>query len=166
VVENRLAAADRSLRRLEEIALEEWNRVLAVNLTSMLLTCQAFVPAMRQARWGRVVNMASIAGRSRSVLAGASYGAPKAGVVGFTRAIAGEVAADGVTVNCVAPGRIQSPMAQHTDPQSNAEYARVIPVSRFGTPEDVASGAAYLARSEAGFITGAFLDMNGGFAML
>jgi len=152
--------------RLEEITLEEWNRVLAVNLTSMLLTCQAFVPGMRQARWGRVINMASIAGRSRSALAGASYGASKAAVIGFTRSIAGEVAADGVTVNCVAPGRIQSPMADSADPKANSEYARIIPVGRFGTPEEVASGVAYLAGGTAGFITGAVLDMNGGFAML
>jgi 3-oxoacyl-[acyl-carrier protein] reductase len=152
--------------RLEEITLAEWNRVFAVNVTSMLLTCQAFVPAMRQARWGRVVNIASIAGRSRSGLAGASYSMSKAAVIGFTRSIAAQVAAEGVTANCVAPGRVQSPMAELTDPRANAEYAKAIPVGRFGTPEEVAAAVAYLAGDAAGFVTGAVLDINGGYAML
>jgi 3-oxoacyl-[acyl-carrier protein] reductase len=151
---------------LEEITLEEWNRVFAVNVTSMLLTCQTFIPGMRAARWGRVVNIASIAGRSRSVLAGASYSMSKAAVLGFTRSIAAQVASDGVTANCVAPGRIQSPMAEATDARSNADYAKVIPVGRFGTAEEVAAAVAYLASDAAGFVTGAVLDVNGGFAML
>jgi 3-oxoacyl-[acyl-carrier protein] reductase len=151
---------------LEEITLEEWNRVFAVNVTSMLLTCQTFIPGMRAARRGRVVNIASIAGRSRSALAGASYSMSKAAVLGFTRSVAAQVASDGVTANCVAPGRIQSPMAEATDARSNADYAKAIPVRRFGTPEEVAAAVAYLASDAAGFITGAVLDVNGGFAML
>lgn len=157
---------DGRAQTLEEITLEEWNRVFAVNVTSMLLTSQAFVPAMRAARWGRMVNIASIAGRSRSVLAGASYATSKAAVLGFTRSVAAQVAADGVTANCVAPGRIQSPMADATDPVANAAYARTIPVGRFGTPEEVAGAVAYLASDVAGFVTGAVIDVNGGFVMI
>jgi 3-oxoacyl-[acyl-carrier protein] reductase len=151
---------------LEEITLEEWNRVFAVNVTSMLLTAQAFIPAMRAARWGRMVNIASVAGRSRSVLAGASYSTSKAAVLGFTRSVAAQVAADGVTANCVAPGRVQSAMAERTDPAANAAYAKTIPVGRFGTPAEVAAAVAYLASDAAGFTTGAVIDVNGGFVMI
>ena len=120
---------------------------------------------MKTLHWGRIVNVSSLAGRARSMVAGASYSTSKAGLIGLTRAIASEFGAAGITANCVVPGRIQTRMAAQAGEEVNRRYAEQIPVRRLGTPAEVASAIAYLASEEAAFINGALLDLNGGFYM-
>ncbi|MEH3033704.1 MAG: SDR family NAD(P)-dependent oxidoreductase [Aeromicrobium erythreum] len=148
-----------------DIALEEWQRVLAVNLTGAFLGTQAVVPDMAAAGWGRIVNMSSQAGRTSTIVAGVHYGATKTGIIGLTRAFAGELAADGITVNAVAPGKIETPMMRGAVPEANESFLRGIPVGHFGRPEDVAAVVSFLVGPEAGFVTGATIDANGGSFM-
>jgi 3-oxoacyl-[acyl-carrier protein] reductase len=148
-----------------EITDEELALVMAVNLTAVLKLSQAFLPGMQQARWGRIVNISSLAGRSKSVVAGGSYMASKAAVIGLTRAIAMEMGPFGITANCVAPGRILTKMAQQAGEEVNRRYAEQIPVRRLGSVEEVAAAILYLASAEAGFVNGAVIDVNGGFFM-
>jgi 3-oxoacyl-[acyl-carrier protein] reductase len=150
---------------LLEITSAEWNRVLDVNLSAAMRLCQIFVPRMKTLHWGRIVNVSSLAGRARSMVAGASYSTSKAGLIGLTRAIASEFGAAGITANCVVPGRIQTRMAAQAGEEVNRRYAEQIPVRRLGTPAEVASAIAYLASEEAAFINGALLDLNGGSYM-
>lgn len=150
---------------VQDTSLEEWQAVLAVNLTGPFLMCRAALPAMRRHGWGRIVNMSSQAGRTRSQIAGSHYAASKAGLIGFSRTLAAEVGADGITVNCIAPGRIETPMAATAGVDVNRAYVSQIPVARIGHPGDIASAVSFLASEEAGFITGATLDVNGGHFM-
>ncbi len=144
----------------------EWRRVVEVNLTGAFLCCRAALPHMQKAGWGRIVNIASQAGRTRADIAGAHYAASKAGMIGLARTLAGEVGKSGITVNSIAPGRIVTPMAAEAGASFNEAYLASIPVGRLGTVEDIAGAVAYLASEEAGFITGMALDVNGGFFML
>lgn len=146
--------------------VEEWKRVLDVNLTGAFRCTRACLPDMHAARWGRIVNIASQAGRTRSDIAGAHYAASKAGMMALARTVAGEAGTAGVTVNSVAPGRIDTPMAQAAGSAVNASYLQRIPVGRLGTVDDVAAAVAFLASDEAGFITGVTLDVNGGSFMI
>lgn len=148
------------------IALDEWERVLRVNLTAPFRMMQLCLPPMRERRWGRIVNISSRAGRSPGGVAGAAYVASKSGLLGLTRAFAKELAAEGITVNAVAPGRIETPMSSSSPPEVLAKVMSTIPVARFGTPQEVAAMVAYLASAEAGFVTGATFDINGGVLMI
>ncbi len=150
---------------LARMALEEWRRVLDVNLTAAFLFCQACLPSMQARRWGRIVNMSSLAGRTRSDVPGVHYGATKAGIIGFSRLLANELGPDGITVNCVAPGRIVTPLNENFSEAENRAYLARLPVRRLGTPEEVAAAVAYLASDEAAFVTGAVIDVNGGAFM-
>jgi len=145
---------------------EEWQRVLDVNLTGAFLCARACLPGMMERRWGRIVHIASQAGRTRSELSGAHYGASKAGLASLARTLACEVGELGITVNSVAPGRIDTPMAQTVSPEVNERYRAGIPVRRFGTPDDVAAAVSYLASEHAAFVTGVTLDVNGGAFMI
>ena len=149
-------------RPVAQMPLDEWQRVLAVNLTGAFLVTQACLPALCARGWGRVVMLTSQAARTRTPVPGAHYAASKAGLTGLARVLAGEVAAHGVTVNCVAPGRIASAMTQAVDPATNAALAALIPVGRLGRPEEVAAAVAFLASDGASYLTGATLDVNGG----
>lgn len=144
---------------------DEWDAVFAVNLTGAFLLCRAATPGMQKRGWGRVVNISSQAGRTRADIAGAAYAASKSGMIGLSRVLASEVGRDGVTVNCIAPGRIESPMAAVAGVEANRDYVARIPVGRIGTAGDIAATVAFLASDEAGFITGATIDVNGGFFM-
>ena len=96
---------------IEAMSLEEWQQVMNVNLTSVFLLCRAVIPTMRSNKWGRIINLTSVAGRAKSEIAAAHYCASKAGVIGFSRVLANETGADGIRVNCIAPGRIMTPLA-------------------------------------------------------
>jgi 3-oxoacyl-[acyl-carrier protein] reductase len=150
---------------VRDMALAEWNAVMAVNLTGAFLLCRECVPGMQERGWGRVVNISSQAGRTRTDIAGAAYAASKAGLIGFSRVLASEVGTSGVTVNCIAPGRIESPMQAVAGEAATRDYVSRIPVGRIGTAADIAATVAFLASEEAGFITGATIDVNGGFFM-
>jgi 3-oxoacyl-[acyl-carrier protein] reductase len=143
----------------------EWQRVMAINLGGAFLMCRALIPRMQARGWGRIVNISSQAGRARGDIADAAYAASKAGLLGFSRVLASEVGQDGVTVNCIAPGRIASPMQAVASEISTQEYIARIPVGRLGTAADIGSTVAFLASDESSFITGAIFDVNGGFFM-
>jgi 2-hydroxycyclohexanecarboxyl-CoA dehydrogenase len=140
-----------------------WDRMLAVHLRGTFLVTQAVLPDMLAARWGRVVTLSSVGGlRGGPQLA--HYAAAKAGVIGFTKALALEVGAHGITANAVAPGLVDTPMLRGSGiPADMLEQSwRQIPVGRLGTPEDIAAACAFLVSEEAGFVTGQVVSPNGG----
>jgi 3-oxoacyl-[acyl-carrier protein] reductase len=149
------------------ISESEWDLVVAVNMKGTFLCSQAVLPSMRRAEWGRIVNFSSTAGKNVSTLGGAHYTAAKAGVLGLTRHFAKEAAGDGITVNAVCPGLIDTPMVHNAVGQDRIDaYARSFPVGRLGRPEEVAELVCFLASDNAAYITGASLDINGGDLMI
>ena len=143
---------------------DEWEQVLAVNLTAAFRLSRAAVKGMMRRRSGRIVNIGSVVGSTGNPGQG-NYAAAKAGLVGLTKALAAEVAARGITVNCVAPGFIASPMTDAlTDKQREGILTRV-PAGRLGEGAEVAAACLYLASAEAGYVTGHTLHVNGGMAM-
>lgn len=153
--------------RFVDIPEDEWNFVIDVNLKGTFLCSQAALPHMQQAGWGRIVNLSSTAGKNVSTVGGAHYTAAKAGILGLTRHLAKEVAGDGITVNSVCPGLIDTEMVRGTiSAEATDAYARSFPIPRLGRPEEVAELVAFLASAQAGYITGASYDINGGDLMI
>jgi 3-oxoacyl-[acyl-carrier protein] reductase len=148
-----------------EMNEEDWDRVIAVNLKSVFLCCKTAIPLMRRAGWGRIVNVSSVGARTGGIITGANYAASKGGVWSFSKALARELAGDGITVNCIMPGVIDTPMTQGHDPSRMEAIAQAVPLGRLGRPEDVAQAIVFLASQEASYITGATLDVNGGLRM-
>lgn len=149
----------------DEMPTEEWERVLAVNLTGSFFGIREFAPGMKERSRGRIVNVASQAARGGTRVAGIHYGATKTALLGLTRSFAYELAAHHVAVNAIAPGRIVTPMAEAVSPEVNEWMRTQIPVGRLGTPEEVAESVIFLTLDNSGFITGATLDINGGSFM-
>jgi NAD(P)-dependent dehydrogenase (short-subunit alcohol dehydrogenase family) len=148
---------------LWEIDNEQWAQTLAVNLNGTFFTCKAFVPGMIRKGWGRIVNIASIAGKEGNPKFSA-YAASKAAVIGMTKSLGKELATMGVLVNAIAPSVIMTPMVDAT-PQEGMEYIRSrIPMQRFGRPEELAELVAWLTSEKVGFSTGAVYDISGGRA--
>ncbi len=147
-----------------QLSLDDWSRVIAVNLTGAFLFARAFVPLMMEAGWGRVINMSSMGGRVGSRINGMHYSASKAGLIGMSRTLALEVSRSGVTVNVIAPGRIATEM-NTSEGTSDALIDTFIPAGRLGVPTEVAACALYLASEDASYVTGAILDVNGGWYM-
>lgn len=158
-------AARTVARPVLEIPLDEWDAVLETNLRSCVQLCQRCAPAMRAVGWGRIVNMASLAGQQGGVTGGAHYAASKAGMIVLTKVLARELAPAGVTVNAVAPAAILTPVMEALGDERIAELAAGIPLGRVGTSEEVASLVAYLCTPAAGFVTGTTVDVNGGLSM-
>lgn len=144
---------------------EDWQTVLDVNLTAGFRLARAALRGMMRARWGRIVAITSIVGQTGNP-GQANYAASKAGMTGMTKALAAEVAARNITVNCVAPGFIDTAMTQGLGDEQTARLAERIPAGRLGTPEDVASCVVFLASDEAAYVTGQTISVNGGMAML
>ena len=150
----------------EDIRAEDWELVFRINTTAPFLLCQRFIGAMKEKKWGRVVNIASRAARAYSDRAGTHYSASKAAVIAMTRKLAGDYAAYGITANCIAPGQIMTPLARQSAPEVLAEAVRRIPAKRIGTVEEVAAAVAYFTSEPAAFVTGTVLDVNGGETMV
>ena len=156
------AGGFRSTRPMAGITLREWNDLVTANLTATFLACRAVVPGMRDRRYGRIVTVASMAARTALPQAAHPYTAAKAAVIGLTRQLALEVAADGVTVNAVAPGVVRSPRVERLGAEHLRALAEASPMRRLGEAEEVADAICYLASPGASFITGVTLDVNGG----
>ncbi len=143
--------------------LDLWQQTLAVNLTGTFLCCQAAAPSMVAAGGGRIITMASVSG-DRGGAGRAAYGASKGGVITLTRVMAVELARHNITVNAISPGPIETPMVAelHTT-EDRAAWLESVPARRYGTPEEVAAAAVFLASDEAGYVTGHVLNVDGGF---
>jgi 3-oxoacyl-[acyl-carrier protein] reductase len=146
-----------------DMTFDEWRKTIDVNLTGVFLCVRAALPSMREARWGRIITISSQGGRTGGVFSSVDYGASKAGVIGLSRTLATEVGRDGVTVNCVAPGRVESKMTSYEGEQQQQDaWIAGLPVPRLASTEDVAAAIVFLSSEAAGYITGATLDINGG----
>ena len=144
---------------------DDWESVLAVDLSAAFRLSRAALRAMLKARWGRIINITSVVGHTGNP-GQANYAAAKAGLGGMTRSLAAETAARGVTVNCVAPGFIQTAMTDALNEKQKAAILERIPSGKMGTPEDVAAAVLYLASDAGGYITGQSIHVNGGMAMV
>jgi len=144
---------------------DEWAQVLEVNLTSTMRLCRGVLRGMMKARWGRIINISSVVGATGNPGQG-NYAASKAGMVGMSKSLAYEVASRGITVNCVAPGFIETAMTDKLNEEQKGKILTQIPAGRMGTPAEIAGAVVYLASQEAGYMTGATLHVNGGMAML
>ncbi|MGA9253250.1 MAG: 3-oxoacyl-[acyl-carrier-protein] reductase [Roseobacter sp.] len=144
---------------------DEWQSVLDVNLTATFKLCKGVMRGMMKARWGRIVNISSVVGATGNP-GQANYVASKAGMVGMSKSLAYEVASRGITVNCVAPGFIQTAMTDKLTEDQKSAIMGQIPAGRMGSAGDIASGVLYLASAEAGYVTGTTLHINGGMAMV
>ncbi|MBK5928737.1 3-oxoacyl-[acyl-carrier-protein] reductase [Rhodobaculum claviforme] len=144
---------------------DDWQAVIDVNLTAAFRLSRGVLRGMMKARWGRIVNVTSVVGATGNAGQG-NYAAAKAGLVGMSKSLAAEVASRGVTVNCIAPGFIETAMTDKLTDDQKGRILGQIPTGRMGTPEEIAAAALYLASAEAGYVTGATLHVNGGMAML
>jgi 3-oxoacyl-[acyl-carrier protein] reductase len=142
-----------------------WQGVMDVNLTATFRLCRAVVPDMRRRHWGRIIGISSILAVTGCARLG-HYAASKAAMIGLVKSMALELAADGITANCIAPGYIRTPMMGMNTPERLEHLLAHIPVGFFGAPDDVAVAAVYLASPQARFVTGATLHVNGGMAMV
>lgn len=144
---------------------EEWDDVIAVNLTSVFVLTRGILRGMMRRRYGRIVNIASISGVLGNPGQG-NYAASKAGLVGMTKSLAREVASRGITANCIAPGFISTPMTDALTPKQIEAIAGAIPVAKFGKPEDIAAAVIFLASEEASYVAGETIHVNGGMVMV
>jgi len=143
---------------------EDWDNVIAINLTGAFLAIQQVLPAMMRERWGRIINISSVVGESGNP-GQANYVASKAGLIGLTKAIAQEMGSRNITVNAVAPGYVETHMTQGLSQELKDKMLEHIPLKRIGRPEDVAAAVRFLASEEAAYITGHVLNVNGGLYM-
>jgi 3-oxoacyl-[acyl-carrier protein] reductase len=157
-------------RPIEEVSDEDWDAVVQANLYSAFLCTRAVVPAMKERRWGRIVNISSGAGRSVSLTGIQAYTSAKAGQIGFTRQMAYELGPFGITVNCIAPGFIRSnPTTEHQWQSYGEEGQRKlvegIPLRRLGRPEDIANGVLFFVSERSSWVTGQTISIDGGHAL-
>lgn len=162
LVNNAGITRDNLFMRMSE---EEWAQVLEVNLTASFRLCKGVLRGMMKARWGRIVNITSVVGTTGNPGQG-NYAAAKAGLVGMSKSLAYEVASRGITVNCVAPGFIETAMTDKLNEDQKGKILTQIPAGAMGTPGDIAAAVTYLASPDAGYVTGATLHVNGGMAMV
>lgn len=162
LVNNAGITKDNLAMRMKE---DEWDSVMQVNLESSFRLIKALMRGMMKSRWGRVVNITSVVGVTGNP-GQANYCASKAGMIGMSKSLAQELASRGVTVNCVAPGFIGTPMTDVLTDDQKAAITKNIPSGELGDPEDIASAVLYLASTEAKYVTGQTLHVNGGMAMI
>ena len=162
LVNNAGVTRDGLLLRMKD---EDWDTVLDVNLGSAFRLTRALLRGMMKRRWGRVISISSIVGVTGNP-GQANYAASKAGMIGFSKAAAAEVASRGITVNVVAPGFIETAMTDGLGEAQREKLLTAVPAGRLGTPADIAAAVAWLAAEEAGYVTGATIHVNGGMAMV
>jgi 3-oxoacyl-[acyl-carrier protein] reductase len=162
LVNNAGITRDNLFMRMSE---EEWAEVIEVNLTATMRLCKGVVRGMMKARWGRIVNISSVVGATGNP-GQANYAASKGGMVAMSKAIAYEVASRGITVNCVAPGFIETAMTDKLTEDQKAAILAQVPAGRMGAPAEIAAAVLYLVSPEAAYVTGTTLHVNGGMAML
>jgi 3-oxoacyl-[acyl-carrier protein] reductase len=161
LVNNAGIVRDNLLMRMKK---QDWDDVIGTNLTGIYRMCRALVPKMVRARFGRIVNVTSVVGRAGNP-GQVNYAAAKAGIEGLTRSLARELAARNITVNCVAPGFIETDMTRNLDAEVRSRLLDQIPLKRLGTPADVAAAVLFLLGDGAGYVTGTTVDVNGGMYM-
>ena len=146
---------------------EQWDEVIAVNLTATFMLMRAASRAMMRAKtgYGRIINISSVSGIIGNPGQG-NYAASKAGIIGMSKSLAREVASRGITVNCIAPGFISTPMTDALNEKQTTAIKEAIPAQKFGAPDDIAAATVYLAAPEAGYVTGQTLHVNGGLVMI
>ncbi|MGO4404930.1 3-oxoacyl-[acyl-carrier-protein] reductase [Bosea sp. RAF48] len=162
LVNNAGITRDNLFLRLKD---EDWDSVLAVNLTAAFRLSRAAVKSMMRKRYGRIVSIGSVVGTTGNPGQG-NYAAAKAGLIGMSKALAAEVASRNITVNVVAPGFIESPMTQALNEKQRESILSDVPMGRLGAGADIAAAVAFLASTEAGYVTGQTLHVNGGMAMI
>jgi 3-oxoacyl-[acyl-carrier protein] reductase len=158
-------AAIHPLHQIEEISSEEWDLVLRINLKGYFFFAKAVIGAMRRQKYGRIINIASEAGKNGGTICALHYAAAKGGVLSFTRNLAKQVGTDGITVNAIAPGRIATAMAGAVSDAENQIYIDRSVVKRLGKPADIANAVLFLASPRSSFVTGETLNINGGTLM-
>lgn len=161
LVNNAGIAKDQLMLRMKR---DDWDAVIATNLTAAFVLTQAVLKPMLKQRAGRVISISSVVGQSGNA-GQANYAASKAGIIGFSKAVAQEVASRGITVNVVAPGLIETDMTKAITEAAHEEWASKIPLKRLGSPDDIAAAVCFLASDEASYITGQVLAVNGGMYM-
>ena len=162
LVNNAGITRDNLMMRMKD---EEWDDVLDVNMTASMMITRACLRAMMKARFGRIISISSIVGVAGNP-GQANYAASKAGMIGFSKALAAEVASRGITVNVIAPGFIATPMTDVLDDRQKEGLLGRVPMGRLGEADEIAASTVFLASKEAGYITGGTLHVNGGMAML
>ena len=162
LVNNAGVTKDNLFMRMKD---EEWDEVIAINLTSVFILCRNALRNMMRRRSGRIINISSVTGVTGNAGQG-NYAASKAGLIGMTKSLAREVASRGITANCIAPGFIETPMTHALNEKQTEAIANAIPAGVIGKPGDVAAGAVFLASDEARYITGETLHINGGMVMV
>ncbi len=161
LVNNAGITRDNLLLRLKK---EDWDSVLETNLTGIYRLCRAVLPGMVRKRYGRIINITSVVASSGNP-GQSNYAAAKAGTEGFTRSLALEVASRNITVNCIAPGFIDTDMTRELDEKARGKLLELVPMKRLGTSEDVAGAVKFLVGPDAAYITGVTLEVNGGMYM-
>ena len=161
VINNAGIVRDNLLVRMKD---EEWNQVLDINLFAGYKLTQGLMRGMMKRRWGRIIGISSVVGTTGNP-GQANYAAAKAGMIGFSKALAREVATRGITVNIIAPGMIQTAMTDDLNEEQSARLLSTIPLGRLGSPDEIAASVIYLASDEAAYVTGVTLHVNGGMAM-
>jgi len=153
------------LAKIPEMSVEHWDRIMAVNLRGTFFVIQKALPYLEKSRAPRVINLSSNSGRMGGFENGMAYSASKGGIIALTYGIARQLASRRITVNCIAPGTIESGMSRARDHETLKRLLSRFPIGRLGTTDEIAAAACYFASEEAGFTTGAVLDVNGGLFM-
>lgn len=162
LINNAGITRDGLLMRMKD---EDWDDVIEVNMTASMILCRAAMRSMMKARTGRIISISSVVGVTGNP-GQTNYAASKAGMIGFSKSLAAEVASRGITVNVVAPGFIETPMTDVLDEAQKANLLTRVPVGRLGTPAEIAASVVFLASDEAAYVTGMTMHVNGGMAML
>lgn len=150
------------VKAFEDLTVQDWDKVMVINMRSMFICCQAVIPIMIEQSYGKIVNISSYAGQAGGIVAPVNYSASKGAVISFTKSLAKIYSSKGLNVNAVAPGTILTPMTETFSEEGMQQILNTIPMRRLGLPEEVADATVYLASDRASYITGQLLAVNGG----